>query len=133
MTKAEITKMIENQKKAQGKAVEMLNAMIKLPSVGADATLIASLIGIVNATIFDTMTTLALILCEMLTEEPKAAPEKAPEPKKGDHDINCSVCNCLCNTCIRDNSHDVTDRACCDKHGFRVCHVTECPDYVKEG
>lgn len=60
-------------------------------------------------------------------------PEKAPEPKKGDHDRFCFQCNCLCNTCIRDNSHRVSEIACCDQHGFEKCLVTECPDYVKEG
>ena len=55
------------------------------------------------------------------------------EHKKGDHCDDCFLHKCLCNTCVRDNSHDPIDKACCDKHGFKRCAVTECPDYVKEG
>lgn len=54
-------------------------------------------------------------------------------PKEGDHDYECLGRECLCNTCVRDNSHSVADTPCCDKHGFEGCVVTECPDYVREG
>lgn len=123
MTKAEIFKMIEKQNNTQGEVCDKLGKLIHSPNVGMDATAIAALLTTINATIFDTMSTLALILCEMLPDE---------APKKGDHDRSCLGCNCLCNTCVRDNSHS-SERACCDQHGFEKCSVTECPDYVKEG
>ena len=56
--------------------------------------------------------------------------EKLPE--KGDHCSNC-LGSCLCNTCVRDNSHSIGEEACCDKHGRDCSDEFECPDYVKEG
>lgn len=129
MTKADILKRIEEQKTAQCEGVRSLSKILAMPAVGTDATVIASILNIINGTIFDTMTTLALILCEMMPEE---ATEKDPEPKMGDHTDACNA-DCQCMTCVNDNSHDIKDLPCCDKHGFRGCVVHNCPDYVKEG
>ena len=54
------------------------------------------------------------------------------EPEKGDHAEDCDP-DCQCMTCVHDNTHDVSDIACCDKHGFNMCRVHGCPDYKKEG
>lgn len=131
MTKAEILKRIEVQVKAQKEAQVFIKELIALPSVGADANIIATLLSLTNATIFDTMTTLAQILCEML---PEKAPEKAPVPMTGEHYSACQIGSsrsCLCNSCANDHGSDEDRHACCVEHGFE-CNVTKCPDYVKE-
>ena len=127
MTKKEILDRIEMQCAAQKEINKTLNALSKLPTVSADVTVLGARIGAINATIFDTMSTLALILCEML---PEKETEKAPVPKKGDHFPACNP-DCLCVTCVHDNTNG-DDGLCCDKHGCDECHVSKCPDYVKE-
>ena len=69
MTKADIFNRIERQCDAQREVGTMLNELIKLPSVGADATIIATLLNTINVTIFDTITTLSLILFEMMPDK----------------------------------------------------------------
>lgn len=69
MTKAEIIKTIDEQVKAQTKAQAFVKELIELPSVGVDATIIATLLTVLYATICDGMTTLAKILCEMMPEK----------------------------------------------------------------
>ena len=134
MTKAEILKRLKELDDAQSKTVDQMSNLIKLPRVGADAILIASILGTINATIFDTMTSLAMILIEMIPEEREKAPEKAPVPMKGEHYYMCqsgSSRSCLCNSCANDHNSDEHRHACCTEHGFE-CNVTKCPDYVKE-
>ena len=69
MPKTEILKRIEEQEYAQKKTADQINKLLQSPIVGADATAIGAVLTTINATIFDTMTTLALILCELMTEE----------------------------------------------------------------
>lgn len=88
MTKTEILETIAKQTEQQEKVILMMGEIIKMPNVGADAVAITSILGTINATIFDTMTTVARILCEML---PEPTPEKAPEPKRGTHGKRCKT------------------------------------------
>ena len=127
MTKAELIEMIEGSVKAQKDAVGAVNEILKAVSINADTLVLASILHTMTGCICDTMNNLALILCEML---PEPTPEKAPEPKKGDHFPACNA-DCLCVTCVHDNSSG-NDIPCCDKHGFSECCVEGCPDYVKE-
>lgn len=69
MTKTDILKRIEEQVNAQTKQSDQTYKLLQSLSVGADATVIGAVLTTINATIFDTMTTLALILCELMTEE----------------------------------------------------------------
>ena len=85
-----------------------------------------------DESIVDTLMDLANYSIMTLVELAQNEPEKAPEPKKGDHDRHCLQSDCLCNTCIRDNTHDASAQPCCDQHGFDGCCVHGCPDYVKE-
>ena len=50
--------------------------------------------------------------------------------KKGDHASNCNA-NCLCQTCVRDNTHSLEEE-CCYQHIGVGCFVTNCPDYLPE-
>lgn len=82
-----------------------------------------------DESIVDTLMDLANYSIMTLVELGQGEDEKLPE--KGDH---CSDCrgSCPCNTCVRDNSHDIKDIACCDKHNRFCSDEYECPDYVKE-
>lgn len=91
-----------------------------------------------DESIADTLMDLANYSIMTLIEIDQSEPVKmnqTPDPERGDHDSHCLLynCNCLCNTCARDNSHNPEDEACCDRHGFNQCEVITCPDYVKEG
>lgn len=129
MTKAEIIKTIEGSMKGQKEAVSVVNKLLKSVSMSEDTVMLVSVLHTMNGCICDTLNNISLILCEMLPEE---APEKDPGPKMGDHTDACNA-DCQCMTCVNDNSHDIKDLPCCDKHGFRGCVVHNCPDYVKEG
>lgn len=69
MTKADIFNRIKTQCDAQREVGTMLTELIKLSSVGADARVIATLLNTINTTIFDTITTLSLIMCEMMPDK----------------------------------------------------------------
>lgn len=83
-----------------------------------------------DESIVDTLMDLANYSIMTLVELGQGEPEKAPVPKKGDHYALCNE-KCQCLTCVHDNSSG-DDDACCIKHGFAGCYVTNCPDYVKE-
>ena len=85
-----------------------------------------------DESITDTLIDLANYAIMTLVEMAQNESEKVPHPKKCDHDRHCLQCDCLCNTCIRDNTHSAYERACCNQHGVGACWVRECPDYVKE-
>lgn len=134
MTKAEILERINTNVDLQHNVSKSLFELLKAPSVSADTAAISSVLIAINSTICDTMTTLALILSEMMVEEVKEAPEKAPVPMEGEHYYMCqrgSSRSCLCNSCANDHGSDVHRQACCVEHGFG-CNVTKCPDYVEE-
>lgn len=131
MTKAEILERIDGSVKAQKDAIVVVNELLKSVSMSGDAAVLAAILHTMTGCICDTMNNLSLILCEMMPEDaPEKAPEKAPEPKKGEHYVFCNE-KCQCVTCVNDNS-DGDDEACCTKHGFSLCCVHGCPDYVKE-
>ena len=83
-----------------------------------------------DESIVDTLMDLANYSIMTLVELGQSEHENLLE--KGDH---CSDCrgSCLCNTCVRDNSHSIDEEACCDQHGRYCSDEYECPDYVKEG
>lgn len=85
-----------------------------------------------DESITDTLMDLANYSIMTLVELAQGEAEKATEkPLHGDHLGSCKAAfpGCLCNTCVRDNSHS-DHVSCCDR--FENCAVTECPDYVKE-
>lgn len=84
-----------------------------------------------DESITDTLMDLANYSIMTLVEMGQSEPSEAP--LRGDHDSGCcrSKPECLCNKCVNDyNSFDCD--ACCVKHDFHGCPMTECPDYVKE-
>lgn len=83
-----------------------------------------------DESIVDTLMDLANYSIMTLVELGQGETEKLPE--KGDHYSDCRG-GCLCNTCVRDNSHSIDEDACCDRHGRYCSDEYECPDYVKEG
>ena len=90
---------------------------------------------VTDESITDTLMDLANYSIMTLIEMDQSKPIEDPDPKRGDHESFCEIhfTGCLCNTCVRDNSHDINDIACCDKHGHTgACGVKACPDYVKE-
>lgn len=90
-----------------------------------------------DESIVDTLMDLANYSIMTLVELAQGETEKDPEKiLRGTHEENC-LCeypSCLCNTCGRDHdSRDGHDHACCTEHGRTICHMRNCPDYVKEG
>lgn len=129
MTKAEILEKIVHTDRLQQAAITEVNKVLKSVSMSDDAIALAAILHTMNGCLCDTLSILALILCEML---PEKAPEKAP------HGLHCPSCvedhpTCLCLTCSRDDYADsaVFGSDCCTKH-HNGCRVAECPDYVKE-
>ena len=86
-----------------------------------------------DESIADTLMDLANYSIMTLVELGRGEAEKVTHCERGDHDSSCVRYHrgCLCNTCVRDNTH-TCDEACCLKHGFNGCEVSNCPDYVKE-
>lgn len=90
---------------------------------------------VADESIEDTLLDLAnyaiMTLVEMRGDEPDGL------PKLGDHSSSCLLLPhhsaCPCNTCRRDNSHDMNTGSCCSVHGRNCYHPnTPCPDYVPE-
>lgn len=134
MTKVDIMKRIADSEESTKKAVEVLTLVTKDASDrGAQA--IAMSLSLIAGCIVESTNTLALILCEMLSEPtPEKAPEKDPEEApRGKHFSECkdNHPSCLCVTCARDNDGS-QDTPCCMAHN-KSCICSECPDYVKEG
>lgn len=69
MTKSEIFEMIENTEKKQYECIKAVNDMIKSVSFSNDTAILASILLTLNNNICLTMNNLALILCEMLSDD----------------------------------------------------------------
>ena len=69
MTKAEIFEMIENTEKRQCEVLKAVNDLIKSVSISNDTSILGSILLTLNSSICSTMNNLALILCEMLSDE----------------------------------------------------------------
>lgn len=89
---------------------------------------------VADESIEDTLLDLANYAIMTLVEMRGDKPDDLPE--LGDHDPTClqdCLNSCPCNTCRRDNSHDLDTAACCNLHGRNCNHrFTPCPDYVPE-
>lgn len=88
-----------------------------------------------DESIVDTLMDLANYSIMTLVELAQNEPEKAPEPRKGEHAQMCLTGmneSCLCNTCANDN-YTASEACCVKKHGYGSCHIRECSDYVREG
>lgn len=130
MTKAEILEKIVHTDRLQQAAITEVNKVIKSVSMSDDAIALAAILHTMNGCLCDTLSILALILCEML---PEPTPEKAPEPKRGTHSATCMrvpSTGCQCLTCVNDKGHTPDEMGCCMVHR-KHCSVN-CPDYVKE-
>ena len=69
MTKAEIFEMIENTEKKQYEWIKAVNDLVNSVSISNDTAILASILLTLNNSICSTMNNLALILCEMLSDE----------------------------------------------------------------
>ena len=69
MTKAEIFEMIENTEKKQCECLKAVNHLINSVSMSNDTAILAAILLTLNNSIFSTMNNLAMILCEMLSDE----------------------------------------------------------------
>ena len=69
MTKAEIFEMIENTEKKQYEWIKAVNDLIKPVSFSNDTAILAAILLTLNSSICNTMNNLAMILCEMLSDE----------------------------------------------------------------
>ena len=87
----------------------------------------------IEDTLMDLANYAIMTLVELTRGEAKAALKKA---HRGEHDIGCMLKypECQCLTCVRDDCGRVNhhDNLCCSEHGFAVCNVGNCPDYVEE-
>lgn len=129
MTKTEILEKIGHTDRLQQAAITEVNRVLRSVSMSNDATALAAILHTMNGCLCDTLSILALILCEML---PEPTPEKASEPKRGTHCDSCmrSGVDCQCLTCVNDKGHTSDEMGCCMEHRKR-CRAN-CPDYVKE-
>lgn len=130
MTKTEILEKIVHTDRLQQAAITEVNKVIKSVSMSDDAIALVAVLHTMNGCLCDTLSILALILCEMLPEE---APEKEPEPKLGAHSDTCMRApsiGCQCLTCANDHGHTLDELGCCMVH-HKPCRAN-CPDYVKE-
>ena len=79
-----------------------------------------------DESIVDTLMDLANYSIMTLIEMDQSKPQ---EPEH--HDLQCALMHpsCQCVSCERDHE------GCCEigNHAHRVCPMSECPDYVKEG
>ena len=69
MTKAEIFEMIENTEKRQCEVLKAVNDLVNSVSISNDTAVLASILLTLNDSICSTMNNLALILCEMLSDD----------------------------------------------------------------
>ena len=74
MTKAEIFKMIVNTEKNQCEGLKAVNHLINSVSMSNDTSILAAILLTINNSICSTMNNLALILCEMLSDEGRMKP-----------------------------------------------------------
>ena len=69
MTKDEIVEMFENTAKKHCQGLNALNDMINSVSISNDTAILASVLLLLDGSIFSTMNNLAMIMCEMLSDE----------------------------------------------------------------
>lgn len=131
MTKAEILEKIVHTDKLQQAAITEVNRVIRSVSMSDDATALAAILHTMNGCLCDTLSILALILCEMLPDPTSEKP--SPEPHRSKYDPAClkGFPKCQCLTCAHYRRSDEHGIGCCMTHR-KSCRVNACPDYVKE-